>query len=53
VILSGDDLIRTYGMTPGPQIGSILEFIREKQAAGEITSTEELPALIADYLSKN
>ena len=50
-LLTGDDLMREYGLTPGPQIGNLLEYIREKQAAGEIVSTDDLPALISDYLS--
>jgi len=51
-LLTGDDLIRDYGMSPGPEIGSVLDFVRENQAAGEITSKDELPVLISNYLAK-
>ena len=38
-LLNGNDLI-AMGLQPGPQIGRILEALREAQAAGEITTRE-------------
>jgi poly(A) polymerase len=35
-LLNGDDLIDKFGIKPGPQLGKILEQIREEQAAGKI-----------------
>jgi poly(A) polymerase len=40
-LLDGHDLIRLYGLKPGPQIRELLEAVREAQAAGEIVSREE------------
>jgi putative nucleotidyltransferase with HDIG domain len=39
--VSGSDLIEAFGLVPGPQIGSLLDAIRESQASGEITSRAE------------
>jgi len=39
-LLDGNDLIK-LGFDPGPKMGIVLEAIREAQAAGEITSTED------------
>ena len=49
-LISGDDVISTFGISPGPKIGKILELVREAQAAGEISSREEALAYIQDYL---
>ncbi len=37
-LVSGHDLIDTYGMTPGPEVGELLEAVREAQAAGEVVT---------------
>jgi len=37
-LLDGNDLIRTLGLSPGPEIGHVLEAVREAQAAGEISN---------------
>lgn len=39
-ILRGDDLIRELGIKPGPEIGRLLERVREAQAAGEVRTRE-------------
>ena len=39
-ILTGDDLIETFGLPPGPQLGRLLVDLREAQAAGEVRSRE-------------
>jgi len=36
-LLSGHDLISEFQLPPGPQIGELLEVVREAQATGEIT----------------
>jgi hypothetical protein len=36
VLLSGNDLIEELHLTPGPEIGELLEKIREAQVVGEI-----------------
>jgi tRNA nucleotidyltransferase/poly(A) polymerase len=35
-LLSGDDLLAGLGLEPGPQVGELLEAVREAQAAGEV-----------------
>ncbi len=35
-LVNGDDLMREFKLQPGPQIGELLEAVREAQAAGEI-----------------
>lgn len=40
-LVNGDDLMRELGLKPGPQIGRLLEAVREAQAAGEITTRDE------------
>lgn len=37
-LLRGSDLILTLGLQPGPEVGRLLELIREAQAAGEVDS---------------
>ncbi len=40
-LINGQTLLEDFGLPPGPQIGEILENVREAQASGEITTTEE------------
>ncbi len=40
-LLNGNDLIKTFGLEPGPAIGDILEQLHEAQAAGEIKTRDE------------
>ena len=40
-LISGHDLIDTFDMAPGPEIGELLESVREAQAAGEIDTREQ------------
>ena len=49
-LVDGDELMRVYGLEPGPQIGTLLEAIRESHAAGEIASREEALALAGRLL---
>jgi hypothetical protein len=51
-LLTGDDLIRRFGLAPGPQIGELLDALREAQAAGEVPSLEEAVALIERGLGR-
>lgn len=52
-LINGDDLIRRFSLKPGPQLGRLLESVREAQAAGQIQSVEEaynlVELLIRDY----
>ena len=40
-LLDGHVLISEFGLAPGPEIGKLLETIREAQASGEIESKED------------
>jgi tRNA nucleotidyltransferase/poly(A) polymerase len=51
-LLTGDDLIRDFRLSPGPQIGELLDALREAQAAGEVSSREEAVALIERGLGR-
>ncbi len=50
-LVSGHDLIRTFGLKPGPDIGELLEAVNEAQASGEITTKEEALAYIKERLT--
>jgi putative nucleotidyltransferase with HDIG domain len=52
-LLNGGDIIRELGLQPGPQIGQLLEAIREAQAAGEISSREQALALARLWSKEN
>lgn len=49
-LIDGHDLIDIFGIKPGPQIGELLEAVREAQAAGEITTREEALAFVHQRL---
>ena len=40
-LISGHDLIDMLGMSPGPELGQLLEAVREAQADGEVATREE------------
>lgn len=50
-LLSGDQLMRAFDLRPGPEIGAILEGLREAQATGEIASHEDALAWVRRYLN--
>jgi poly(A) polymerase len=52
-LLDGNTLINDFGLLPGPQIGRLLELVREGQASGEIQDLASARAFIADYLSQS
>lgn len=56
-LLDGHDLIKEFGMQPGPEIGKVLEAMREAQAAGEISKQQEaidfVKRFLKDILGKN
>jgi poly(A) polymerase len=49
-LVSGHDLIHTFGLKPGPRMGELLEAVREAQASGEIATREEALALVRERL---
>ena len=49
-LVTGHDLMRHFNLSPGPEIGILLEKINEARAAGEISTQEEALALAAEAL---
>jgi poly(A) polymerase len=50
-LVSGHDLINTFGLSPGPEVGELLELVREAQASGEIHTREAALVLVEKQLS--
>ena len=49
-LVDGHEIMRTFSLQPGPQIGSLLELVRESQAGGEIETKEEALELVRSRL---
>jgi poly(A) polymerase len=45
-LVTGRDLMAELGLDPGPEIGRLLEALREAQAAGEVRTRDEALALV-------
>lgn len=52
-LIDGNTLIDKFGLTPGPQIGKLLEMVREAQATGEVQTREEALNLVTKRLGRN
>ena len=50
-LIDGDDLISIFALSPGPEIGEILEAVREAQAAGEVATREVALAYVEHRLA--
>ena len=50
-LISGHDLINVFSLSPGPEMGKLLELIREAQASGELNTREEALSYIRQYLA--
>ncbi len=50
-LVDGHDIIKSFGMRPGPKIGEILEAVREAQVWGEVTTREEALSFIGGLLT--
>ena len=48
-LLSGEEVMKIRGIGPGPEVGRVLEGLREAQAAGEVRSRHEAERFVADY----
>ena len=48
-LISGDDLMETFGLEEGPRLGELLEAVREAQATGEIRTRREA----LDYVERD
>ncbi|MDS3859817.1 CCA tRNA nucleotidyltransferase [Thermosynechococcaceae cyanobacterium BACA0444] len=49
-LLTGADLIQDFGLTPGPLIGEILQYVLEAQAQGNLMTPMEARAWVRAYL---
>ena len=52
-LLDGCDLMNVFGLQPGPEIGRILETIREMQAMDEITTRDDALAAVKNLVTVN
>ncbi len=50
-LVRGDELMKALDLSPGPEIGELLERIREAQAAGEVSSKEQALGLARKVLA--
>jgi putative nucleotidyltransferase with HDIG domain len=51
-LIGGHDLMDELGLRPGPEVGRLLEAVREAQAAGEVHTRQEALALARALLGK-
>ncbi len=51
-LLDGNELMKELDLKPGPQVGRLIEAIREAQAAGEVSSREEALSLARKRLEQ-
>ena len=45
-LLDGHDIMHTFDLRPGPQVGRLVELVREARASGEITTKDEALRLV-------
>ncbi len=51
-LLSGDDLIKEFGLRPGPKVGEVLTIVRELQLNGVVRNREEALAIVKRVLGR-
>ncbi len=51
-ILDGHEIMNIFSLNPGPEVGKLLEELKEAQAAGEIATREQAVAYVKQLLSK-
>jgi hypothetical protein len=49
-LVDGNTLMKALGLTPGPEVGRLLNLIQEAQAAGEVSDAEEALAYAREQL---
>ncbi len=50
-LINGHDLISNFNLTPGPEIGKLLEAVREAQASGEVSNKQEALSYVNHLLT--
>lgn len=48
-LLSGDQIMKIRALGPGPEVGRVIEALREAQAAGDVTTQDEAEAFVRDW----
>jgi poly(A) polymerase len=51
-LINGNDLIEVFKLKPGPEIGKILEAVRENQVAGRVSTRSEALSFSSGWLEK-
>lgn len=51
-LVDGNDLLREFGLQPGPHIGELLEIVREAQVSGDIHTRDEALTLVHKHLAQ-
>lgn len=51
-VISGHDLMKTFGMRPSPLMGKVLRSVKELQMAGALNSRQEAMAWISEFLDQ-
>lgn len=49
-LVTGHDLMDTFGLAPGPLIGELLALVQEAQASGEVANKQEALALVQNEI---
>ena len=49
-LITGHDIMEAVSLSPGPEVGLLLDVVREAQAAGEVTTKEEAIDLVKTRL---
>ncbi len=50
-LIDGHDVMKAFGLSPGPGVGELLEALREAQAAGEVTNRKQALDYIKSLLN--
>jgi hypothetical protein len=49
-LFDGRRIMAAFGLKPGPQIGQLIDGLREAQAAGEVTTENEALAWLTEHV---
>jgi tRNA nucleotidyltransferase/poly(A) polymerase len=49
-LMNGHQLMSEYGLKPGPEVGKLLDDLREAQAVGEVTTLEDARVWLAERI---
>jgi putative nucleotidyltransferase with HDIG domain len=50
-LVNGNELMDTFGIKPGPELGQLIESIREAQAVGEVTDRDQALSFARGWLA--